>query len=47
MTRAKSLLIIIGNHEALNDDTYWKALIDLCFEKNAITRNGNKLHPRI
>jgi helicase MOV-10 len=37
VTRAKALLIIVGNPNILQYDKYWKELIRYCKENNATT----------
>lgn len=39
LTRAISLLIIVGNHEALQMDPNWAELINFCNENKALIRN--------
>lgn len=45
LTRAKCLLIIIGNHETLSIDPNWKEVIQTCKENGALVEK--KHHPRI
>lgn len=45
LTRAKSRLIVIGNHETLSTDPNWKAFIEMCEKKGALIQE--KKHPRI
>lgn len=47
MTRAESLLVIIGDHGAFYANKYYKRLIDYCIEMGSITKDGRKLNPRI
>lgn len=47
ITRAISLLIIVGDHVGLGVVDNWKELIDYCDEKNSLVRDGRKLHKRI
>lgn len=47
MTRAIGLLIIVGSHEALEDDGNWAALIEYCNKNGALIREKRILHPRI
>lgn len=47
LTRAISLLIIVGNHEALNSNENWAELITTCIKNKALVRNGKILYPRI
>lgn len=47
VTRAISLLIIVGNHETLECDRNWAMLIKHCNEHGALIRENKKLHPRI
>lgn len=47
ITRAKSLLIIIGDHKTLCTDDSWKKLFDFCSANDAILMNGKKMHKRI
>lgn len=36
LTRAKSLLIIVGNPETLQKDKLWKQFINFCSQNNAL-----------
>lgn len=47
LTRAICLLIIVGDHEALSSNENWDVLIQKCFQKGVMLRNGKKLHPRV
>lgn len=47
ITRAISLLIIIGNRDTLEQDSNWKTVIDYVQKNQALVRGGRKLHPRI
>lgn len=47
VTRATSLLIIIGHKESLQTDDNWAALIEHCKKNKAEMREGQKLHPRV
>lgn len=47
VTRAKCLLIIIGDIDTLNHDKNWKEMIDFCTENNAVVTTQRKLQPRI
>lgn len=47
ISRAKSLLILIGHHETLCTDNNWKQIFDYCSKYNATLRNGKKMHQRI
>ncbi|XP_055326157.1 putative helicase mov-10-B.1, partial [Sitodiplosis mosellana] len=48
LTRAISLLIIVGNHETLQEDENWKAFIDYVHSNEGlINSSGKALHPRI
>lgn len=47
MTRAESLLIIIGHHQSLYSNDNWKKQIDHCISLNSLIRNGRKLHTRV
>lgn len=47
VTRAVSLLIVIGDHEALEQDHNWAEFIDQCNAKGALLRDNKTLHPRI
>lgn len=47
LTRAISLLIVVGNHEALDRDSNWEELIDHCNRNRALIRDGKILHQRI
>lgn len=46
ITRAKCLLIIIGDDETLCLDDNWRTLIEYC-QNNEAFANKAKLHPRI
>lgn len=35
LTRAKSFEVLIGNHETLKKDQFWKAFIDYCIENRS------------
>lgn len=37
LTRARSLLIIVGNPTTLNLDPYWRSVLTYCIEHNAYT----------
>lgn len=47
MTRAKSLLIIVGDHASLDSVKCWNEQIKLCQELGSLMKNGRKLYPRI
>lgn len=47
ITRAISLLIIVGNHESLESDHNWAALIEHCNKNGALVRGNKVLYPRI
>lgn len=47
ITRAKSLLIIIGDHNTLCEDQNWKHFFEYCSSNEAVLRNGKKMHKRI
>lgn len=47
ITRAIGLLIIVGNHEALESDRNWAALIEHCNKNGALIRQKRTLYPRI
>lgn len=47
VTRAISLLIIVGNIEALQTDENWATLIKHITENGALIWGGQVLHPRI
>lgn len=47
ITRAKSLLIIVGDSQTLSSDKNWKELIDYIEKERALIRKGKPLHPRI
>lgn len=47
ITRAISLLIIVGDHESLQSDPNWAELITYCNENGALKREGKVLHRRI
>lgn len=37
ITRARALLIIIGNPYLLNEDPYWRTVLNYCKERDAYT----------
>jgi helicase MOV-10 len=41
LTRAKALQIIIGNPETLRMDKYWRKLIEMCEQKNAVANENS------
>ena len=43
LTRAQSLLIIVGNPSTLQQDSMWKAFIHFCYQNNAFVGLKNKL----
>lgn len=47
VTRAISLLIVVGDHEALENDHNWAEFIAHCNNNGALTRNNQILHSRI
>lgn len=47
VTRAESLLIIVGDHRLLSKDHDWNVFINFIAEKDAMRREGRKLHPRV
>lgn len=47
VTRAKSLLILIGKETTLQIDANWAEIIELCSQNKAFIRNGKMLHNRI
>lgn len=47
ITLAISLLIIVGNHEALSRDDKWAELIGHCNKNGALIRKNKVLHPRV
>lgn len=47
LTRAKSLLIILGDCKTLCSDENWRKMYDYCTEKKALFVNGRKQHERI
>lgn len=47
VTRAISLLIVVGNHEALECDDNWAELILHCNRNGALIRESKILHQRI
>lgn len=47
VTRAESLLIIIGHHESLYKNNVWKKQIDYCISLGSLIQNGRKLYTRI
>lgn len=47
ITRAISLLIIIGDHKTLNIDPNWQKLIERCNSNGALMQGDKVLHPRI
>lgn len=47
ITRAKSLLIVVGDHNTLCADGNWDKFYKYCAENGAALRNGRKMHKRI
>lgn len=47
VTRAESLLIIVGDHRLLTKDRHWNILIEFIAAKGGMVKGGRKLHPRI
>lgn len=47
ITRPKSLLIVIGDHNALCNDQSWKYLFKYCEQNGATLCNDRKMHQRI
>lgn len=47
ITRAISLLIIIGNRDTLEQDPNRKTVIDYIQKNQAVVQGGRKLYPRI
>lgn len=47
ITRAKALLIIVGNHDALSTDGNWKMLINYISKNGGLLKKGKKLHARV
>lgn len=47
MTRSQSLLVIIGDHESLYSNAFWRRQIDHCQDLGSLMRGGRKLHPRV
>lgn len=47
ITRATSLMIIIGDHSTLYGSAHWKELIDYCIENRALKAGEKVLHPRV
>lgn len=47
ITRAISLLIIIGDHQTLTNDRNWKEVIDYVQKNHALIQGGKHLHPRV
>lgn len=47
LTRAISLLIVVGHHESLETDPNWAQLIDYCIKNGALMREDKIIHPRI
>lgn len=47
ITRPICLLIVIGNHTALNSDPNWAQFIDYCHKNDALVRKDRLLHKRI
>lgn len=41
ITRAKGLLIVIGNPQMLNQNCYWKDFIELCIKNKALVNYKN------
>lgn len=47
ITRAKALLIVVGDHELLNEDKGWARFIQFVAKKIALMKDGKKLAARI
>lgn len=37
LTRARALLVIIGNPDVLSKDPYWKTVLEYCLKRNSYT----------
>lgn len=40
LTRAKSLLIVVGNPQLLSTDANWRAFIEYCFDNNCLIQDA-------
>lgn len=47
LTRAKSLLIIVGDPHTLSKDPNWATLIEYCIENRALIQGDKPFHIRI
>lgn len=47
ITRAQSLLIVLGDYKLLYKNEYWKAFIDHCFSLDAMMKDNRKMNDRI
>lgn len=47
ITRAKALLIVVGDHQLLNQDADWAKFIQFVAKNNALAKEGKKLAARI
>ena len=47
ITRAQSLLIVLGDYQLLYKNEYWKAFIDHCFSLDAMMKDDRKMNDRI
>lgn len=47
ITRAKALLIVVGDHELLNQDKDWARFIQFVAKNSALVKEGKKLAARI
>lgn len=46
-TRAKKLLIVVGDHTTLCLNENWKELFNHCAKNNATMKNGRKMHAQV
>lgn len=47
ITRAKSLLLMITDHDTLCKDKNWQHFYEYCAKHEAVLRNGRKMHKRV
>lgn len=47
ITRPTSLLIIVGDHNALSLNKNWSDIVNLCSDERALLQENRTLHPRV